>query len=58
MAEELGISLDGAKAVHEVFSRHGWEIVIDFEKDDLPDRVWVNDFRLPILRPCSGQVFE
>jgi len=39
MAEELGLSLDGAKAAHEVFSRHGWEIVIDFEKEELPDPV-------------------
>jgi 3-hydroxyisobutyrate dehydrogenase-like beta-hydroxyacid dehydrogenase len=39
MAEKLGFSLDGAKAAHEVFSRHGWEIVIDFEKDELPDPV-------------------
>jgi 3-hydroxyisobutyrate dehydrogenase-like beta-hydroxyacid dehydrogenase len=39
MAEELGISLHGAKAAHEVFSRHRWEIVIDFEKEDLPDPV-------------------
>jgi 3-hydroxyisobutyrate dehydrogenase-like beta-hydroxyacid dehydrogenase len=37
MAEELGISLDGAKAAHQVFSRHGWEIVIDFEKEELPE---------------------
>ena len=37
MAEELGLSLGGAKAAHEVFSRHGWEIVIDFEKEELPD---------------------
>jgi 3-hydroxyisobutyrate dehydrogenase-like beta-hydroxyacid dehydrogenase len=39
IAEELGLSLDGAKAAHEVFSRHGWEIVIDFEKEELPDPV-------------------
>ena len=39
MAEELGLGLDGAKTAHEVFSRHGWEIVIDFEKDELPDPV-------------------
>ena len=39
MAEELGVSLDGAKAAHEVFSRHGWEIVIDFEKEELPEPV-------------------
>jgi 3-hydroxyisobutyrate dehydrogenase-like beta-hydroxyacid dehydrogenase len=37
MAEELGLTLAGAKAAHEVFSRHGWEIVIDFEKEELPD---------------------
>jgi len=39
MAEELGISLDGAKAAHEVLSRHGWEIVIDFETEEPPDPV-------------------
>jgi 3-hydroxyisobutyrate dehydrogenase-like beta-hydroxyacid dehydrogenase len=39
MAEELGLSLEGAKAAHQVFSRHGWEIVIDFEKEELPDPV-------------------
>jgi hypothetical protein len=43
MAEELGIKLEGTEAVHRVFSRNGWEIVTDFEKDDLPDPVWVND---------------
>ena len=37
MAEERGLSLHGAKAAHQVFSRHGWEIVIDFEKEELPD---------------------
>jgi len=39
MAEELGLSLAGAKAAHEVFSRHGWEIVIDFEKEEVPEPV-------------------
>ena len=39
MAEELGLTLAGAKAAHEVFSRHDWEIIIDFEKDELPDPV-------------------
>jgi len=43
MAEELGLSRDGAKAAHEVFARHGWEIVIDFEKDEVPEPVWVKD---------------
>ena len=37
MAEELGLSLDGAKAAHQVFSRQDWEIVIDFEKEELPE---------------------
>jgi 3-hydroxyisobutyrate dehydrogenase-like beta-hydroxyacid dehydrogenase len=37
MAEEVGISLDGAKAAHQVFARHNWEIVIDFEKEELPE---------------------
>ena len=39
MAEELGLKLEGTEAAHRVFSRHGWEIVIDFERDDLPDPV-------------------
>jgi len=37
MAEELGIKLEGTEAAHRVFSRHGWEIVIDFEKEELPN---------------------
>jgi 3-hydroxyisobutyrate dehydrogenase-like beta-hydroxyacid dehydrogenase len=37
VAEELGLKLEGTEAAHRVFSRHGWEIVIDFERDDLPD---------------------
>jgi 3-hydroxyisobutyrate dehydrogenase-like beta-hydroxyacid dehydrogenase len=37
MAEELGLSLDGAKAAHQVFSRHGWEIVIDFDAEEVPE---------------------
>ena len=39
MAEELGLTLAGAKAAHEVFSRQGWGIVIDFEKEELPEPV-------------------
>jgi 3-hydroxyisobutyrate dehydrogenase-like beta-hydroxyacid dehydrogenase len=39
MAEQLGLRLDGAKAAHEVFSRHDWEIVIDFESDKVPEPV-------------------
>jgi 3-hydroxyisobutyrate dehydrogenase-like beta-hydroxyacid dehydrogenase len=39
MAEELGLKLEGTEAAHRVFSRNGWEIVIDFEKEELPDPV-------------------
>ena len=39
VAEQLGLKLEGTEAAHRVFSRHGWEIVIDFERDDLPDPV-------------------
>ena len=38
-AEQLGLKLEGTEAAHRVFSRHGWEIVIDFEKEELPDPV-------------------
>lgn len=37
MAKELGLKLEGTEAAHRVFSRNGWEIVIDFEKEELPD---------------------
>lgn len=37
MAEELGLKLEGTEAAHRVFSRHGWEIVIDFENEELPE---------------------
>jgi 3-hydroxyisobutyrate dehydrogenase-like beta-hydroxyacid dehydrogenase len=37
MAERFGLSLEGAKAVDRIFSRHEWQVVIDFEKDDVPD---------------------
>lgn len=36
MAEELGLKLEGTEAAHRVFSRHGWEIVIDFEREEVP----------------------
>ena len=39
MAEALGLKLEGTEAAHRVFSRNGWEIVIDFEKEELPDPV-------------------
>jgi 2-hydroxy-3-oxopropionate reductase len=37
MAEKLGLDLAGAKAAEQVFSRHGWQVEIDFERDDLPE---------------------
>jgi 3-hydroxyisobutyrate dehydrogenase-like beta-hydroxyacid dehydrogenase len=37
MAEQLGLSLEGAKAADRTFSRHHWQVVIDFERDDVPD---------------------
>jgi 3-hydroxyisobutyrate dehydrogenase-like beta-hydroxyacid dehydrogenase len=36
MAEQLGLKLEGTEAAHRVFSHHGWEIVIDFEKEEVP----------------------
>lgn len=41
MAEELGLKLEGTEAAHRVFSHNGWEIVIDFEKEELPDPVLI-----------------
>lgn len=37
MAEKLGLDLAGAKAAEQVFSRHGWQVEIDFDKDDIPE---------------------
>jgi 3-hydroxyisobutyrate dehydrogenase-like beta-hydroxyacid dehydrogenase len=37
MAEKLGLNLAGAKAADQTFSRHGWQVEIDFERDDIPD---------------------
>jgi len=37
MAQELGIKLPGTEAAHQTFSRHGWEIVIDFDDDKVPE---------------------
>ncbi len=34
MAKELGLTLPGAEAAHQVFSDHNWQIVIDFEEND------------------------
>ncbi len=37
MAEKLGLNLAGAKAADQIFSRHGWQLEIDFDRDDIPD---------------------
>ena len=37
MAEKLGLNLAGAKAAEQIFSRHGWHVVINFDSDDIPD---------------------
>ncbi len=37
MAEQLGLKLEGTEAAHRVFSRHGWEIVIDFDAEEVPE---------------------
>ncbi len=37
MAEKFGLKLAGAKAADETFARHGWQLEIDFEKEELPD---------------------
>jgi 3-hydroxyisobutyrate dehydrogenase-like beta-hydroxyacid dehydrogenase len=37
MAEQLGLRLAGAKAADQIFSRHGWQLEIDFERDNIPD---------------------
>jgi len=37
MAEELGLKLVGTEAAHRVFSGHDWKIVIDFEKEEVPE---------------------
>jgi len=37
MAGKLGLNLAGAKAADQTFSRQGWQVEIDFERDDIPD---------------------
>jgi 3-hydroxyisobutyrate dehydrogenase-like beta-hydroxyacid dehydrogenase len=37
MAEKLGLDLTGAKAAEQIFSRHNWQVEIDFEHDDVPE---------------------
>ena len=39
MAEQLGLRLAGATAANQIFSRHGWQLEIDFERNNIPDPV-------------------
>jgi len=39
MAEKLGLNLAGAKTADQIFSRQGWQVEIDFTRDDIPDPV-------------------
>ena len=39
MAEKLGLNLAGAKAADQTFARQGWQVEIDFTRDDIPDPV-------------------
>jgi 3-hydroxyisobutyrate dehydrogenase-like beta-hydroxyacid dehydrogenase len=37
MAEALGVTLEGTQVANQVFSRHGWQVEIDFEREELPE---------------------
>jgi 3-hydroxyisobutyrate dehydrogenase-like beta-hydroxyacid dehydrogenase len=37
MADKLGLKLEGTEAAHRVFSSHDWEIVIDFDAEEVPE---------------------
>ncbi|HET7005266.1 MAG TPA: NAD(P)-dependent oxidoreductase [Candidatus Binatia bacterium] len=37
MAAQLGVKLPGTEAAHQLFSRHNWEIVIDFDENNVPE---------------------
>ena len=39
MAEKVGLNLAGAKAADQTFARQGWQVEIDFTRDDIPDPV-------------------
>jgi 3-hydroxyisobutyrate dehydrogenase-like beta-hydroxyacid dehydrogenase len=39
MPEKLGLDLAGARAAEQIFSRHSWQVEIDFDKDDIPEPV-------------------
>ena len=36
MAEKLGLDLAGAKAADQTFSRHRWQVEVDFARDEIP----------------------
>jgi 3-hydroxyisobutyrate dehydrogenase-like beta-hydroxyacid dehydrogenase len=37
MAEQLGLRLAGATVADQIFSSHGWQLEIDFERNNIPD---------------------
>ena len=37
MAQKLGLKLEGTEAAHRVFSNHDWNIVIDFDAEEVPE---------------------
>jgi 3-hydroxyisobutyrate dehydrogenase-like beta-hydroxyacid dehydrogenase len=37
MAEELGLDLAGAKAADQTFARHGWQVEIDFDGNEVSE---------------------
>jgi 3-hydroxyisobutyrate dehydrogenase-like beta-hydroxyacid dehydrogenase len=37
MAKKLGLKLQGTEASHRVFSSHDWNIVIDFDAEEVPE---------------------
>jgi 3-hydroxyisobutyrate dehydrogenase-like beta-hydroxyacid dehydrogenase len=37
MAQKLGLKLEGTEAAHRVFSNHRWDIVIDFDAEEVPE---------------------
>ena len=39
MAEQLGLRLAGATVADQIFSSHGWQLKIDFERNNIPDPV-------------------
>jgi 3-hydroxyisobutyrate dehydrogenase-like beta-hydroxyacid dehydrogenase len=37
MAQKLGLKLEGTEAAHRVFSNHDWDILIDFDAEEVPE---------------------